>query len=107
MLGKEQRYGAPKRGPTALGPASQRNCRSRKTRSTIGGRQVGLLMEVHSQDPKSAKADSLVRFGEELLLARATELAQSGRLLEAEALLTNGRNPESPKEMDLLARIAA
>jgi hypothetical protein len=41
-------------------------------------------------------------------LARATELAQSGRLLEAEALLAqNGELPRNAGELDLLARIAA
>lgn len=41
-------------------------------------------------------------------LARATELAQSGRLLEAEAVLVrNGELPGSAIELDLLARIAA
>lgn len=41
-------------------------------------------------------------------LARATELAQSGRLLEAEAALAlNGELPQSAGELDLLARIAA
>jgi tetratricopeptide (TPR) repeat protein len=41
-------------------------------------------------------------------LARATELAQSGRLLEAEAVLAqNGELPHSATELDLLARIAA
>jgi predicted Zn-dependent protease len=41
-------------------------------------------------------------------LARATELAQSGRLLEAEAVLVqNDEVPESASELDLLARIAA
>lgn len=41
-------------------------------------------------------------------LARATELAQSGRLLEAEAaLIQNGELPRSASELDLLARIAA
>ena len=41
-------------------------------------------------------------------LARATELAQSGRLLEAEAVLVqNGELPDTPGELDLSARIAA
>jgi predicted Zn-dependent protease len=41
-------------------------------------------------------------------LARATELAQSGRFLEAEAVLVqNGELPEDPRALDLLARIAA
>lgn len=43
----------------------------------------------------------------QIRLARATELAQSGRLLEAEAVLThNGELPDNPHELDLLARIA-
>ena len=41
-------------------------------------------------------------------LARATELVQSGRLLEAEAVLVqNGELPHNASELDLLARIAA
>ena len=64
-------------------------------------------METPGQNARSATAEVLLRFFEELRLARATELAQSGRWLEAEALLTNGRETESAKEMDLLARIAA
>lgn len=41
-------------------------------------------------------------------LARATELAQSRRFLEAEAvLMLNGELPSNPQELDLLARIAA
>jgi|ERR1035438_1968429 hypothetical protein len=64
-------------------------------------------MEAQGQNAKSAAAEVLMRFFEQNLLARATELARSGRLLEAEALLTNGRGPQSAKEMDLLARIAA
>jgi tetratricopeptide (TPR) repeat protein len=44
----------------------------------------------------------------QIRLARATELAQSGRLLEAEAILTdNGKLPDNAGELDLLARIAA
>ena len=41
-------------------------------------------------------------------LARATELAQSKRFLEAESLMApNGELPGDPRELDLLARIAA
>ena len=41
-------------------------------------------------------------------LARATELAQSKRFLEAQAaLMPNGEPPDSPRDLDLLARIAA
>lgn len=40
--------------------------------------------------------------------ARATELAQSKRFLEAEAILSpNGILSDDPRELDLLARIAA
>lgn len=41
-------------------------------------------------------------------LARATELAQSRRFFEAEAILSpNGLLTDDPRELDLLARIAA
>ena len=44
----------------------------------------------------------------QIRLARATELVQSGRLLEAEAVLVqNGELPHNASELDLLARIAA
>jgi tetratricopeptide (TPR) repeat protein len=44
----------------------------------------------------------------QIRLARATELAQSGRFLEAEAVLVgNGDLQETPRALDLLARIAA
>ncbi len=40
--------------------------------------------------------------------ARAAELARTGNYLEAQALLApNGHIPQSPRELDLLARIAA
>lgn len=45
------------------------------------------------------------RFDDRLRLARASELALSGRLLEAEALLYPGNLPMSDDELDLLARI--
>jgi Tetratricopeptide repeat len=39
---------------------------------------------------------------------RATDLARSGRYLEAESLLTrNGQPCQTPRELDLLARVAA
>ena len=39
--------------------------------------------------------------------ARATELARSGRYLEAEGILSpNGHPSETPRDLDLLARIA-
>jgi tetratricopeptide (TPR) repeat protein len=44
----------------------------------------------------------------QIRLARATELAQSKRFLEAEAvLMLNGELPDNPRDLDLLARIAA
>ena len=44
----------------------------------------------------------------QIRLARATELAQSGRLLEAEAVLAqSGELSRNASELDLLARIAA
>ena len=44
----------------------------------------------------------------QIRLARSTELAQAGRLLEAEAILThNGKLPDHARALDLLARIAA
>jgi tetratricopeptide (TPR) repeat protein len=51
---------------------------------------------------------ALERCFTQIRLARATELAQSGRYLEAEAVLVrNGGLPDNPHELDLLARIAA
>jgi hypothetical protein len=63
-------------------------------------------METAKQDRNSA-FEALVRFTEDLHIARATELARVGRLLEAEALLTANGGPRSAPEMDLLARISA
>ncbi len=55
-------------------------------------------------ETQSALQDCFAR----IRLARATELAQSGRLLEAEAVLAqNGELPRNASELDLLARIAA
>lgn len=51
---------------------------------------------------------SLQNYFAQIRLARATELAQSGRLLEAEAVLVqNGELLHNAGELDLLARIAA
>ncbi len=45
---------------------------------------------------------------DQIRLARAVELARSRRYIEAEGLLSpNGRLPSDPRELDLLARIAA
>ena len=46
------------------------------------------------------------QFDDRTKLARASELARDGRLLEAEGILCQGKGlPESVEELDLLARI--
>jgi tetratricopeptide (TPR) repeat protein len=63
--------------------------------------------EYEQQLPTEVRSALLNCFGQ-IRLARATELAQSGRLLEAEAVLAqNGELPYNARELDLLARIAA
>ena len=48
------------------------------------------------------------KFFDDIRLARATELARLDKFAEAEAvLMNNGVLPESARELDLLARIAA
>ena len=50
--------------------------------------------------------EAIDRFNRKIQLARASELALSGRLLEAEALLiSKERFPDTWDELDLLARI--
>lgn len=50
--------------------------------------------------------EAIDRFNRKIRLARASELALSGRLLEAEALLiSKERFPDTWDELDLLARI--
>ena len=52
--------------------------------------------------------DTLTDYFDQIRYARAADLARSGRYVEAEALLSpKGEFPSSPKEIDLLARIAA
>lgn len=52
--------------------------------------------------------DTLKGCFEQIRFARAAELARSGCYLQAEGLLSpNGRESSDPKELDLLARIAA
>ena len=52
--------------------------------------------------------EALKEFVDQVRFARAVELAHSRRFLEAEGLLSpNGRESSEPKELDLLARIAA
>ena len=54
----------------------------------------------------SSTRDAIARFNNRLRLARASELASIGRLLEAEALLCPRRHlPMSADELDLMARI--
>lgn len=56
----------------------------------------------------SAVRGTLAEFFNQSRLARATELALSRRYDEAVVLLApEGRSPANPKELDLLARIAA
>ena len=65
------------------------------------------MNEQEQQLPTQAQA-ALEECFAQIRLARATELAQSKRFLEAEAvLMPNGELPKSPHELDLLARIAA
>jgi hypothetical protein len=46
------------------------------------------------------------QFDERMKLARASELARDGRLLEAEGILCQGKGlPQSVEELDMLARI--
>ena len=64
-------------------------------------------MNETSQPLTKGTQDALQTCFAQIRLARATELAQSGRLLEAEGVLTqNGNLPENASELDLLARIA-
>ena len=57
---------------------------------------------------QAAQVDRLVGdYNRKLRLARAIDLAKSGRFLEAESILRSSRGiPEGGKELDLLARIA-
>ena len=65
------------------------------------------MNEQEQQLPIEART-ALEKCFAQIRLARATELAQSGRLLEAEAVLAqNGELPHNAGELDLLARIAA
>ena len=65
------------------------------------------MNEYEQQLPGEARTGLQNCFAQ-IRLARATELAQSGRLLEAEAVLAqNGELPRDASELDLLARIAA
>jgi cytochrome c-type biogenesis protein CcmH/NrfG len=64
------------------------------------------MTEQEQQLPTQARA-ALERCLSQLRFARATELAQSNRFLEAQAeLVRNGEDPCAPRELDLLARIA-
>ena len=65
-------------------------------------------MNENPQPVPTETRDALHNCFAQIRLARATELAQSGRWLEAEALLAqNGELPRNANELDLLARIAA
>ena len=65
------------------------------------------MNEQEQQLPTQART-ALEKCFAQIRLARATELAQSKRFLEAEAVLVcNGELPNNPRELDLLARMAA
>jgi len=65
------------------------------------------MSEYHHPVPTETQI-ALAKCFSQIRLARATELAQSGRLLEAEALLLpNAALAPGTHELDLLARIAA
>lgn len=61
-----------------------------------------------SRDPISTQIRATLGAAfEQIRLARAAELARSSRLLEAAAILApDGRLPENPQGLDMLARIA-
>ena len=64
------------------------------------------MNEQEQQLPAQART-ALEKCFAQIRFARATELAQSRRFVEAEAILSpDGKLPESPRELDLLARIA-
>src|ERR1039458_10372687 len=59
------------------------------------------------QEQPGLARNALEKCFAQIRLARATELAQSKRFLEAESLLSpNGELPASLGELDLLARVA-
>ena len=64
-------------------------------------------MNEHDQRLPEGPRVALQKFFADIRVARATELAQSGRFLEAEGLLNqSGELPDRFDELDLLARIA-
>src|SRR6266498_4271340 len=81
--------------------------------ASAAGRRRGatrLWSRTHSLIMKASGANGLNeaidRFDRKIQLARASELALSGRLLEAEALLVSKEQfPDTWEELDLLARI--
>jgi hypothetical protein len=65
---------------------------------------------VNAQDNQfpAQTRDALEKCLVQIRLLRAIELAQSRRFLESERLMSpNGELPDDPRELDLLARIAA
>ena len=65
------------------------------------------MNEQEQQLPTQART-ALEKCFAQIRLARATELAQSERFFEAAAvLMPNAEYPDNPRELDLLARIAA
>ncbi len=63
-------------------------------------------MQPNHEDFPHGLQQILKRYDDRMRLSRASELASSGRLLEAEAYLCPGRHlPMSVAELDMLARI--
>ena len=64
-------------------------------------------MTTDREEWRSATRATIDEFAEQVRFARAAQLAQSDKYLEAEGVLcANGHLPENPRELDLLARIA-
>jgi len=64
-------------------------------------------MTTDREEWRSATRATIDEYVDQVRFARAAQLAQSEKYLEAEGILcANGHLPESPRELDLLARIA-
>ncbi|HOC54201.1 MAG TPA: tetratricopeptide repeat protein [Verrucomicrobiota bacterium] len=64
-------------------------------------------MTTDREEWRSATRATIDEYVDQVRFARAAQLAQSDRYLEAEGILcSNGHLPENPHELDLLARIA-
>lgn len=64
-------------------------------------------MTTDREEWRSATRATIDEYVDQVRFARAAQLAHSNKYLEAEGILcANGHLPESPSELDLLARIA-